>query len=188
MPWGDAKGLENVWTIATPVAGVTVTANMALGTASLNCIVGLLNPAGNPKPAYIRRAELILLVSGTAVTNGYVWGVCSATQAAVITSTGVTAAVNGLTYLAVTHGAAGGPVVESFGGAGGTLSVLAGTTAGSVAFYRPFGAPTSTAPATVEYPDDDMVVAPGTFLGLFPGSAGGGTPVVSGSITWSEGA
>jgi hypothetical protein len=174
----------SLWTISSPIGGTTCTTNYALGTASGNTVVGLLNPPGAAQPAYVQRVVLTI-VTGTMVTGGFVWGVSPATQAVSITSTGMVAR-NNLTFLNLnTH------VAKAFAG-DTTNSVLAGSTANTVALLRPFGggiagATSAGQPMTFEeVVNGEIAVNPGCFAGLFPAVAGTALIVLAG-LTWNEG-
>src|SRR5262245_3278362 len=195
MPSADLLAFENIWTVSIPATGVTVTANYAIGTASGNTLVGLLNPAGNPVPLYIKRAAIIV-VTGTMVTGGFVWGVSPASQASVITTSGI-AAVNNLYMVTVTHtlvAGAGAPAPRGISFAGDTTSgVLGGTTAASIKLLRPFaGGAVAGALAAgamgvlVEDLQGEITVGPGCFAGLFP-AAGATALLAQATITWTEG-
>lgn len=182
MPGIDALGRENIWTISSPVGGTAATANYVLGTASGNTIVGVLNPKGNPKPVYIKRAVLDVVTGASAMS--FVWGAISSVNTVVITSTG-TEPLNDWTKQLAT-----GVHTARYYAGDTTSSVLAGSTAGSVVMYRPFagmepGTIAAGSVATFEELPDELTVAPGTFLGLFVVT--GGATIVQAALTVSEG-
>src|SRR5437660_6995195 len=57
--WLEALRQGNVWTISTPLAGITVTANMLTSVASANAIVGLYNKSAG-MALHILRAEVVM--------------------------------------------------------------------------------------------------------------------------------
>lgn len=187
MPGSEVVDYSNRWVIASPLAGTTVTANYVLGTASGNTICGVLNPKGAPKNVFIKRA-IVSVISGTLATGGsvFMWGVMTSANAATITSTG-TEPLNAYTYQKAT-----GVHQARYYAGDTTASVLAGSTVAAVSVLRPFGggiagATTAGTPFTLEETPDDLCVAPGTFLGLFPGVASSALLVVA-ALTVSEGA
>src|SRR2546421_4820350 len=70
----EAVARGNVWTISTPTAGATVTANMVGSVASSNAIVGLYNPTTNYNLHNIRTV-LRVAVSPTTAWNFFWEGV-----------------------------------------------------------------------------------------------------------------
>ena len=166
----------NVWTISTAVAGVAIVTGVGqLATAANNPIVGVFNQTSNIN-CHITRA-IIVVVAGTSVTGGFVWGI--STNPTGITSAGV-GARNNKTFLKSGHAAA------AFDGS----AALTGQTAAPVLF-RAFGGQSAGAAAgagtntTFEETETDIVIGPGAYAGLYAGVICTGTTVV-GSISWAE--
>src|SRR5689334_13257678 len=114
----------NVWSLSTPQGGITCTALMAVSSASANGIVALWNPPNSAVNGTILQAVLIV-VTGTMVTGGFVWG--SIPVSATAPPAGVTTYRNNLT------GNAGGAVLKAFDGS----TALVGSAA--VNIHRQFG-------------------------------------------------
>lgn len=185
MTGSETTDYSNRWTISSPIGGTVCTANYALGTASGNTIVGVLNPTNTPKTIFVKRAVLTV-VTGTMVTGSFVWGVMASVNTATITSTG-TEPINHWNYAVAT-----GVHVGRYYAGDTTASVLAGSTAASVKLLRSFGggvagAAVAGTPYTLEEEPDELCVAPGTFLGLFPAVAATALNVIA-ALTVSEGA
>src|SRR5438132_9305536 len=117
----EAVSRGNVWTIATPVAGITVTANMLSSVASANAIVGLYNPTTNTN-LHILRAIVALVTVITACN--FNWAVNINTLLSPV-PTGVQRAHNNLTF------AIGGHKAKAFDG---TVAVSG---AGVTDLFRP---------------------------------------------------
>lgn len=173
----EAAARNNIWTISTAAAGVAITANMVQAVASANAIVGIYNPTSNIN-CHITRA-VIVYVSGTAVTGGFCWGVTSAASnaASAITSAGVNGR-NNRTYVK------GGHQAIAFDG---TIAV---TGSGATVLFRYIGglfpgAIGAGGSATFEETEEDLVVGPGAFAGIF-GVASGTNTTVTASLSWEE--
>lgn len=178
---GDAHGemyeeaaRGNVWTISTALAGVSpVTSVGIITTAGNNPIIGLYNPTSNVN-LHVTRAVLTVC-TGTVVTGGFAWGVIQSPTG--ITSTGVQGR-NNKTF------AKGGHMAYAFDGS-------AALTGGSLpATFRHFGSPFPGAiaagqGATIVETEDDIVIGPGTYAGLYAAIGATGLNVVA-SISWAE--
>ena len=164
----------NTWTISTAKTGVSpVTSVGIIATAANNPIVGLYNPTSNIN-CHITRAVLIV-VTGTMVTGGFAWGVIPSPTG--ITSTGVSGRSNN-TF------ASGGHKAYAFDGS----AALTGGAAPAV--FRAFGAGVAGATsagevATFEETENDLVVGPGCYAGLYAAVGATGLNVVA-SLSWSE--
>lgn len=169
----EAASRGNVYTISTAVAGIVSTAAMVVSVASANAIVGLYNPTTDTN-LHITRA-IIVQVSGTAVTGGFVWGTIASPTG--ITGKGTTG-YNNKTFTKGGHKAyafdgslpaTGSAITVPFRYVGGlfpgTISVGAG--------------------ATFEEVEEDLVVGPGCFAGIFFAIVGTNT-TVTGSLSWEE--
>lgn len=167
----SARG--NVWTISTAIGGILATANFGVSVASANAIVGIWNNTTDTN-MHITRA-VIVQVTGTAVTGGFVWG--TLTSPTGITSAGVTGR-NNKTFIK------GGHKAVAFDGS------IAVTGSGVTAAFRYFGgfvdgATSPGALMTLEETETDIVVGPGCFAGLFVVN-GLASPNIVGSLSWAE--
>lgn len=168
--WLEAIRQGNLWTISTPTAGITVTANMLVSVASANCIVGLYNKSAG-KNLHITRAEIV--VASAATATAFVWAYNPPTQLAV-TPTGVALATN---HNLLTTGAS--PSAVAFNGSI-PVSGAAVTT-----LFRPIVVAAINTGINVEEFDDDLWVPPFGFLGIF-GTTVTTSTVVNASMTWEE--
>jgi len=163
----------NIWTISTAAAGINATTVVAAGVSAARCIVGLYNPTSDTN-LFVTRT-VIVQVSGSAVTGGYVWG--SVASPTAITSTGQLG-VNNRTMTS------GGHRAYAFNGStivtGITTTVLFRYIGGFIA-----GTIAAGQNATLEEVEDDLVVGPGCFLGVFVAVAGTNT-TATGSLSWAE--
>lgn len=149
--WLEPIRRGNLWTIATPTAGITVTANMLVSVASANAIVGVYN--NGQQNVHITRAEVI--VASAATATGFVWGYNSPTVLAVI-PTGVTHSTN---HNLLNTGTPPGVVAFD-----GTVAV----SGAAVTFLlRPIVGGAINTLVNVEEFDDDLWVPPNGFLGIF---------------------
>lgn len=165
----------NVWTISTAAAGVSVvTAVGVLTTAANTPIVGLFNPTTSVN-LHVTRA-VIVVTTGTMVTGGFVWAI--STSPTGITSLGVSAR-NNKTFVK------GGHYAVAFDG---SAAVTGQTNAPTL--FRQFGGNFAGAQgagtnATFVETEEDIVVAPLTYLGLYTTVGATGLNVV-GSLSWAE--
>ena len=169
----EAASRGNVYTISTAAAGIAVTAAMVVSVASGNAIVGLFNPTTDTN-LHITRA-VVVQISGTAVTGGFCWGTIASPTG--ITSKGVTG-LNNKTFLK------GGHKAYAFDGS------LPATGAAITVPFRYIGglfpgAITAGNGATFEEVEEDLVVGPGCFAGIFY-TASGTNSTVTGSLSWEE--
>lgn len=168
--WLEAIRNGNMWTIATPTAGITVTANMLVSVASANAIVGLYNKSTSSY-LHITRAEVI--VASAATATGFVWGANSPTALSVV-PTGVTHVYN---HNLMTLGPS--PAAVAFDGS------IPVSGAAVTAIVRPIVGGAINTLVNVEEFDDDLWVAPNGFLGIFGDTVTTST-VVKASLTWEE--
>lgn len=168
----------NVWTISTAAAGIGIVTSVGIiATAANNPIIGLFNPTnplGGGVNCHITRTVLVA-TTGTAVTGGFVWGIL--TSPTNITAAGATAR-NNKTFIA------GGHQARPFDGS----AALTGGSAPTL--FRQFGSGFPGALAagtntTIEETEDDLVVAPGAYIGLYAALGATGLNVVA-SLTWAE--
>lgn len=165
----------NVWTISTAVAGVSIVTSVGIiATAANNPIVGIFNNTASLN-CHITRAVLTVC-TGTVVTGGFVWA--ASTNPSGITSAGVSA-INNKTFVK------GGHAAKAFDGS----AALTGQTAAPT-LVRQFGAPFPGAiaagqSATIAEQEDDLVVGPGAYLGLYAAIGATGLNVVA-SLSWAE--
>lgn len=171
-----ARGM--IFTVSTPLAGVTVTANNVVSVASSNAICGLANPTGNSKNLSILRAVLIV-VTGTMATGGFVWGAVGTPSGLSATAVGVTTYIQAGTN---TTGGASGYAFDS-------TTAWSGTAATKI--LRQFGGAVAGATAAgvnltfEEITDGDIVLKPGSCVGLFMSTVATAL-IVGASITWCE--
>lgn len=167
--WLEALRTGNIWTISTPLAGITVTANMLTSVASSNCIVGLYNKGGGY--AHILRAEIVCGSNATA--TGFVWGY--------ITPTGISPAPTGVAkaknHKTLTLGSS--PMTVAFDGS------VAVSGSGVTDLFRPIVAGLINTPITVEEADDDLIVPPNGFIGIF-GDTVTTNAIVKAALTWED--
>lgn len=169
----EATARGNIWTISTAAAGVVATAAVAAGVSAFRPLVGLFNGTGDTN-LHITRA-VIVQVSGSAVTGGYVW--TSVASPTLITGTGVSAR-NNRTFTS------GGHKANAFDGS----TIVTGiTTTVLFRYFGGFNAGTIAAGqnAVLEETETDLVVGPGCFLGLGVAVAGTNTTATA-SISWEE--
>lgn len=167
--WLEALRTGNVWTISTPSAGITVTANMLVSTASANAIVGIYNKG----TGYIHISRLSIVVASAATATGFVWGFNTPTSLATM-PTGVAKALN---HKTMTKSATPNTVV--FDGSV-ACSGMAATD-----ILRPVLCGAINTPINAEETDDDLYIPPNGFLGLF-GDTTTTSTVVKASITFEE--
>lgn len=167
--WLEALRVGNIWTISTPLAGITVTANMLTSVASSNCIVGLYNKGG--AMAHILRAEIV--VGSNATATGFNWGY--------ITPTGISPAPTGVAKAKnhKTLALGSSPTTVAFDGS------VAVSGSGVTDLFRPIVAGLVNTPITVEEFDDDLIVPPNGFIGIF-GDTVTTAAVVKAAITWED--
>lgn len=169
----EAAGRGNCWTVSSAAAGVVATAAVVIGVSAARPIVGLFNPTSNIN-CHITRA-VIVQVSGTAVTGGFVWG--SVSNPTAITGTGVSA-INNKTFTK------GGHTAYAFDGSTIVTGITTTVAFRYIAGFFP-GAMTAGQTATFEEVEEDIVVGPGAFLGIFYVAAGTNT-TAAGSLSWEE--
>jgi hypothetical protein len=171
--WNEAVRQGNMWTISTPSAGITVTANMLVSVASANAILGLYNKsAAGGVNLHVTRMSLVI-ASAATITN-LVWGFNNVATLSPI-PTGVARARN---HKNLTANSAS-PGAVAFDGS------VAVSGAAATDLFRPIVAGVVNTPLTVEEFDDDLWVPPGGFLGIFGDTVTTST-VVRGFITWEE--
>lgn len=157
-----------LWMISTPVAGITVTANMLYSVASSNAIVGLYNKTSD-QYLHVRNMKI---QTATATVCNIVWAINTPLQL----STNPTG-VDGRNV--ATH-EAGGHRAVAFNG-----SVACSGMAATI-FYRMVGnLPTGIGRVVYEETDPEIVIPPYGFAGLFGDTTTAGT-VVWAHLTWEE--
>jgi hypothetical protein len=169
-PYAEETQRGNVWTISTPIAGVTCTTLVIVSTASAMPILGLYNPVGSAKNLVLQKVVMINQ-GATAIT--FVLG--AAALPGMTSTSGGAVGVNNLNFGVGSHTARtfiGAVVIV---GTPITFRYLTGASTGAVT--------AGTVEGTTEYTDGDVVVAPGNFLGVFTVLVGG---LVQGSLTWAE--
>lgn len=169
--WNEAVRQGNMWTISTPTAGITVTANMLVSVASANAIIGLYNKSTGVN---LHVTRMSLIVGSAATVTNFVWGFNNVATLSPI-PTGVARARNHKNLLA--NAASPGAVAFD-----GTVAVSG---AAATDLFRPIVAGVVNTPLTVEEFDDDLWVPPGGFLGVFGDTVTTST-VVRGFMTWEE--
>lgn len=168
--WLEAIRQGNVWTISTPTAGITVTANMLVSTASANAIVGLYNKSTG---SHLHVTRLEVVIGSNATVTNLLWGFNTPVVLAT-TPTGVARAKN---HKALTVG--NSPAAVAFDGTVAVSGALA------TDYFRPIVAGVVNTPVTVEEYDDDIFVPPGGFIGVF-GDTTTTAAVVRAALTWEE--
>lgn len=168
--WLEALRVGNIFTISTPIAGITVTANMLTSVASANAIVGLYNKS-QAVNLHILRAEIV--IGSNATATGCVWGF-AAPAAVSPNPLGVQRVRN---HKQLTIGA--GVAAVAFDGSV-AMSGIAATD-----LFRPIVAGLVNTPITVEEFDDDLLVPPNGFIGIF-GDTTTTAAVVKAALTWEE--
>lgn len=168
--WNEAVRQGNMWTISTPTAGITVTANMLVSVASANAIIGVYNKS---QGSHLHVTRMSLVVGSAATVTNFVWGFNNPTTLATI-PTGVARARNHKNLIAQQS-----PAAVAFDG---TVAVSG---AAATDLFRPIVAGVVNTPLTVEEFDDDLWVPPGGFLGVFGDTVTTST-VVRGFLTWEE--
>ena len=166
----EAVARGNVWTIATPTAGITVTANMLVSVASANAIVGLYNPTAN-KNYHVVRTQVIAITMATG--TGFLWATVGTAGVLSPIPLGVQRAHNNLTF------AIGGHTAKAFDG-----SVAVSGLAATDVFRAIIPLQITLLTNFTEY-DNDIVVGPGAFAGIF-GDTVTTSSVVKAAITWEE--
>jgi hypothetical protein len=166
----EALRTGNLWTISTPLAGITVTANMLTSVASSNCIVGVYNKSGG---AYLHITRLNIVVASAATATGFVWGFNTPTTYTTL-PTGVAKAYS---HRGQTKG--NSPYAIAFDG---SVAVSGGAATDLV---RPILCGQINLPLNAEETDDDLIVPPLGFLGVFGDTVTTAT-VVKASLTWEE--
>ncbi len=166
---------QNMWSLSTAAAGVTIAAANVFSASAGQPIVGIFNPVGSGKNCVVQRA-CILMASGTAGAGGWVWGFIAPNAG--VTAAGGNGAINNSTFVT------GGSIARTF-----VNSALTGAGAGSL--FRFLGGPTTGAGAananltTQEETSGDIICPPGGVIGLFAAAAGT-SPIVMGFMTWEE--
>lgn len=169
--WNEAVRQGNMWTIATPNAGITVTANMLVSVASANAILGLYNKSTGLN---LHVTRMSLIVASAATVTNLLWGFNNVATLSPV-PTGVARARNHKNLTA--NSASPGAVAFD-----GTVAVSG---AAATDLFRPIVAGVVNTPLTVEEFDDDLWVPPGGFLGIFGDTVTTST-VVRGFMTWEE--
>jgi hypothetical protein len=164
----EAARTGNMWMVATPVAGITVTANMLYSVASSNAIVGLYNPTAD----YLAHVTRLTVATATATVCNLVWAVNTPVLIAT-TPTGFQAR-NLRTF------AEGGHKMIAFNGA----QAVSG--AGVTEYFRQVLA-LPTGSGRVQWVDEhvDIVVPPYGFLGLYGDTATTAT-VIHAWMSWED--
>lgn len=169
--WCEPVRQGNMWTIATPNAGITVTANMLVSVASANAILGVYNKSTGLN---LHVTRMSLIVASAATVTNLLWGFNNVVTLSPI-PTGVARARNHRNLTA--NSASPGAVAFD-----GTVAVSG---AAATDLFRPIVAGVVNTPLTVEEFDDDLWVPPGGFLGIFGDTVTTST-VVRGFMTWEE--
>lgn len=165
----------NVWTISTALGGVSIVTSVGvLSTAANTPIVGLFNPTQNVN-LHVTRA-VIVMTTGTMVTGGFVWAINTTPTG--ITSAGVSAR-NNKTFIKGGHNA------TAFDG---SAAVTGQTNAPTL--FRQFGgnfagAQGAGSNGTFEETENDIVIGPGCYAGLYTTVGATGLNVVA-SLSWAE--
>lgn len=158
-----------VFVVSTPVAGITVTANMLYSVASANAILGLYNPTSD-QYLHVLRTQV---ATATVTACNLVWAVISPLQVAV-NPTGVSARnPRDLTK--------GGHKAIAFDGS------VACSGLGVTAFYRMLlpALPTGIGRVALTEDDEEILIPPYGFAGVFGDTTTAAT-VVFGSLMWEE--
>jgi len=165
----------NVWTISTAAAGIAIATSVGIpATAANNPIVGIYNPPGSVNMHVTR--TILVATTGTAVTGGFAWYLSANPTG--ITSSGVQAR-NNKTFVK------GGHYGIAFDG---STPVTGQTVAPTL--FRQFGggfpgALAAGTNSTLEETEEDIVLGPNNYLGLYAVLGATGLNVV-GSLTWAE--
>lgn len=157
-----------LWTISTPVAGITVTANMLFSVASSNAILGLYNKTSDQ---YLH-VRTLNVQTATATVCNIVWAINTPLQLAT-NPTGVSGRNNATL-------ASGGHQAVAFNGA------VACSGMGVTSFHRMIlNLPTAAGRVTHTETDPEIVIPPYGFAGVF-GDAATTATVIWGYLTWEE--
>jgi hypothetical protein len=164
----EAVRSGRVWTVSTPAAGITVTANMLFSVASSNAILGLYNKTSD-QYLHILRANVQTV---TATVCNIVWAITTPLAIAV-NPTGVDGR-NNLDF------SSGGHKAVAFNGS------VAVSGHGVTSYYRPIVAlPTGAGRVSQTEEDGDIVIPPYGFAGVY-GDAVTTATVIFGSLVWEE--
>lgn len=164
----EAVRTGNVWTVSTPIAGITVTANMLQAVASANAILGLYNKSAD-RNLHILRTNV---QTATATVCNIVWAITTPLQLST-NPTGVSAR-NNLTW------SAGGHQAVAFNG-----SVACSGIAATVFYRMIVNLPTGAGRVSFTEDDGEIIVPPYGFAGVFGDTTTAAT-VVWGALTWEE--
>jgi len=166
----EAASRGGVFTISTPLAGIIVTANMLTSVASSNTICGIYNPTNNYNFHIIRA---VVVVPSNATATGVNWGTISTGAIINPVPTGVQRAKNSGSLVL------GGHKARAFDGS------VAVSGSGATDLFRQVAVGLINTPLSVVEADNDIIVGPGAFAGLF-GDTTTTAAVVKASITWEE--
>jgi hypothetical protein len=163
----------NMFSLTTPIAGVTVAAANVIGGTNAQPIVGVFNPVGSNKNVVITRAACSVN-SGTLGTGGFVWGYA-------LNSTATISGVSGQGEINLSTFLTGNSAIRTYinTAATGATSIL----------LRHIGGPTVGAAAAnanltiLEETAGDIVVPPGVLVGIFMAAAGT-SPIVNVSMVF----